>query len=126
MDEQTRTTLITIFSGAFLVGGFGYLIVVTLSYWLKCPRCSIRIASVKAGNVATIGTNRFNEIGSDTFYSNEKVCERCWDQLAEKDFPKGGLWWPGATVAYLKNTPTTITVLISFAALLVAIFALLK
>ena len=54
------------------------------------------------------------------------VCSTCWNKLEELGFDTEGYWPPGVITEYLKNTPTFITVLISIAALIVSIYALLR
>ena len=97
-----------------------------VAFLLKCRRCRLHVASVKTGDLITISSTRYEQLGIDKIYSKRPVCSTCWQDLAAKEFPTGETWWTGATVEYLKNTPNSVAVLISVGSLIVAIIALLK
>ena len=69
---------------------------------------------------------RTEDVGKDLTLSNKKVCSNCRKQLDERAFPIRGIWFAGAVVEYLKNTPTFLAVFISLASLALSIVALFK
>ena len=124
--EQSIVRLISLtFTVLMVVWFLFWLVPSMLSFWLKCERCRIRIASLRAGSVSSIGPGRFERLGTDTIYSRKKICSHCWEQLEDKGFPSSETWGPGATAEYLKSTPNFLALFISIGALIVSIIALL-
>ena len=69
--EQSVVRLIWLAATGLMVVWFLVWIVPSiLSFWLKCERCRIRIASLRAGSVSSIGPGRFERIGTDPKLTN--------------------------------------------------------
>ena len=94
---------------------------------VKCPRCRIRIASVKIGKVNPL-TRAAYELSAFKAFEYAHVCSKCWKELNDitmVSFEIKGNWIPGAVVEYLKDTPSFLSFVISVAAIVVSITAII-
>ena len=93
---------------------------------VQCPRCKLRIASVKVGTSTPSRTEDRTNALQDGYYLGRYVCGECWAELKQVGLDTDGNWVPGATVKYVKDTPGFLAVFISLGALVVSIIALLE
>ena len=127
MDTSTllKTILVIALGAGFLIFityGFFFVIV---PYWLRCPKCTIHLASVKVRDVSSLSSQQYAAAGANVLYGGKHVCSVCWESLRELGFSTDGNWAPGTIMEYLKTTPNFIAVLISVGALVVSVIALL-
>ena len=115
-----------VFLAFFALLVFLFIWVVVIPDWLLCARCKTRIASIRTWDVTRLGRIRNEEVAANIQLSNSKVCSDCKKYLVEIDFPIEGIWFNGALVEYLKNTPTFLAVFISVASLALSFVALFR
>ena len=107
----------------YLIGGF---FVVVLPGRLRCPRCRIRVASIKVEGGADLSPQSCRYNPGDMRCGVGIVCSACWEELKHWGFSASGNWAPGAIAEYLKNNPSSIGVFIALGALVVSIMVLLS
>ena len=93
---------------------------------VQCPRCKLRIASVKVGIRTPTPTEGDPTIPRGGYYLGRYICGECWADLKEVGLDTDGNWMPGTVVKYVKDTPGSLAVFISLGALIVSVFALLR
>ena len=114
------------FSVVLAISLFFVLWVAVIPEWLLRARCRTRIASIRTSDITSFGRSTRESVGDNMRFSNKKVCSGCKKFLEETDFPIQGIWFTGALVEYLKNTPTFLAVIVSIAALALSVIALFQ
>ena len=128
MDNSTLNAVAIVIIAAFLTSGLTILIAGCVHsfnpVWLRCPRCKIRMASIKVASATGLSPQAYRYARDDMRYRGDKVCSSCWEELEQAGFVANGNWALGAIVEYLKDNPNWIGILIAVGALVVSIMAL--
>lgn len=124
MSVESVVTIVAMGFAACI--GIGIIIFVAIPWWVQCPKCLTRIASVKVGPIADLSSAEYEAAAGNRLYGGRRVCSGCWEALEDLGFRTTGNWAPGAIVEYLKTTPNFIAIFISVGALVVSIIALLR
>ena len=93
---------------------------------VQCPRCKLRIASIKVGRSTPSPTEDHIKVPQGNYYLGRYVCEECWAELKQVGLDTDGNWMAGTVVKYVKDTPGLLAVFISLGALVVSIIALVE